>query len=110
MMKCKTLTIYDPAMCCPTGVCGTDIDVTLLQLANFLSSLNKKNFEVNRYSLTTNPAEYVLNKSVSRLLQDEGVGCLPLFFLDDELILSKEYPSVPSLSAKLGLSSFVAKF
>ena len=105
MMKYKTLTIYDPAMCCPTGVCGTDIDVTLLQLANFLSSLNKENFQVNRYGLTTDPQEYVLNKSVSKLLQDEGVACLPLIFLDDELILSKIYPSVPFLSAKLGLSS-----
>ncbi len=105
----KTLKIYDPAMCCPTGVCGTEIDATLLQLANFLSSLNRELFDVHRYGLTTDPQEYVLNKKVSKLLHTEGVECLPLFFLDDELILSKEYPSVPLLSSKLGLSSFVAK-
>jgi len=105
----KTLKIYDPAMCCPTGVCGTDIDTTLLQLANFLSSLNKESFEVHRYGLSTQPQEYVLNKTVNTLLQEQGVACLPLFFLDEQLILSGAYPSVPTLSAKMGLSSFVVK-
>ena len=106
----KTLKIYDPAMCCPTGVCGTDIDTKLVQLANFLTTLDREKFEVNRYGLTTEPAEYVMNAEVARILKEEGVDSLPLFFLDDELIVSKDYPSVPVLSSKLGLASFVAKF
>jgi len=106
----KTLNIYDPAMCCPTGVCGTDVDTRLVQLASFLTSLDKKTFEVNRYGLTTEPSQYVSNKEVSRILNEVGVDELPLFFLDDELIFSKDYPSVPALSAKLGLATFVAKF
>lgn len=106
----KILKIYDPAMCCPTGVCGTDVDTKLLQLASFLSSLDKNNFEVHRYGLTTEPSQYVSNKEVARILNEQGVDELPLFFLDDELILSKYYPTVPQLSAKLGLASFVAKF
>ncbi len=106
----KTLKIYDPAMCCPTGVCGTEVDTTLVQLANFLSTLDKDKFEVNRFGLTTEPAEYVTNKEVSRILKEEGVESLPLFFIDDKLVHSKNYPSVPLLSSKLGLASFVAKF
>lgn len=106
----KTLKIYDPAMCCPTGVCGTDVDTKLVQLANFLISLDKSKFEVNRFGLTTEPAEYVSNKEVSRILNEEGVESLPLFFIDDELVFKGDYPEVPALSAKLGLSSFVAKF
>lgn len=106
----KTLKIYDPAMCCPTGVCGTDVDTKLVQLASFLTTLDKTKFEVSRYGLTTEPAQYVENKEVSRILNEEGVDSLPLFFIDDELVFSKEYPSVPQLSAKLGLASFVAKF
>ena len=105
----KTLKIYDPAMCCPTGVCGTDVDTKLVQLASFLSSLDKKSFEVFRFGLTTEPAQYVSNKEVSRILNEVGVDELPLFFLDDELIFSKDYPNVPQLSAKLGLASFMAK-
>ena len=106
----KTLKIYDPAMCCPTGVCGTSVDTKLVQFANFLNSLDKKMFTVQRFGLSTEPQEYVTNHEVARLLNEEGVECLPLIFLDDELLFKKEYPSVPQLSQKMGLGSFVAKF
>ena len=106
----KTLKIYDPAMCCPTGVCGTEVDTKLVQFANFLSTLDKKMFEVKRFGLSTDPQEYVTNTLVSKLLNEEGVECLPLIFLDDELLFKSEYPSVPQLSSKMGLGSFVAKF
>jgi hypothetical protein len=106
----KTLKIYDPAMCCPTGVCGTSVDTKLVQLSNFLNSLDKNMFEVKRFGLSTNPQEYVLNSEVSRLLNEEGVESLPLIFLDDELLFKGDYPSVPTLSSKMGLGSFVAKF
>lgn len=106
----KTLKIYDPAMCCPTGVCGTEVDTKLVQLASFLNSLDKSVFEVNRFSLSSEPAQYVQNKEVARILKEGGVDFLPLFFVDDELVFSKDYPSVPALSSKLGLSSFVTKF
>lgn len=106
----RTLKIYDPAMCCPTGVCGTSVDTKLVQLSNFLNSLDKNMFEVKRFGLSTNPQEYVLNSEVSRLLNEEGVESLPLIFLDDELLFKGDYPSVPTLSSKMGLGSFVAKF
>ena len=106
----KTLKIYDPAMCCPTGVCGTSVDTKLVQLSNFLISLDKNMFEVKRFGLSTNPQEYVLNSEVSRLLNEEGVESLPLIFLDDELLFKGDYPSVPTLSSKMGLGSFTAKF
>ena len=106
----KTLKIYDPAMCCPTGVCGTDVDTKLVQLTNFLSSLDKNMFEVKRFGLTTEPTEYVTNSEVAKLLNEKGVECLPLIFLDDELLFEADYPNVPELSSKIGLGSFVAKF
>jgi hypothetical protein len=44
------------------------------------------------------------------LLNEKGVEVLPLIFLDEELLFEGDYPSVPSLSSKMGLGSFVAKF
>lgn len=105
----KILKIYDPAMCCPTGVCGTAVDTKLLQFANFLSTLDKNIFEVKRYGLTTNPREYVSNNQVSKILNEEGVDSLPLIFLDDELIFKKEYPTIFELGSKIGLGSFFKK-
>ena len=29
----KTIQIYDPAMCCSSGVCGIEVDQTLVNLA-----------------------------------------------------------------------------
>lgn len=106
----KTLKIYDPAMCCPTGVCGTSVDTKLVQLSNFLNSLDKNMFTVKRFGLSTNPQEYVTNSEVSKLLNEEGVESLPLIFLDDELLFKGDYPTVPQLSSKMGLGSFVVKF
>ena len=106
----KVLKIYDPAMCCPTGVCGTEVDTKLVQLANFLTSLDKEKFEIHRFGLSSEPSEYVINEEVTRILKEEGVDSLPLIFIDEELVFSKDYPSVPALSSKLGLASFVAKF
>lgn len=104
----KTLKIYDPAMCCSTGVCGTDVDPKLVSLANFLPTLDKTKFDVQRYGLTTEPQAYVENQEVARILKEEGVDSLPLFIIDDEVVFKGEYPEVPALSSKLGLASFVA--
>ncbi len=106
----KVINIFDPAMCCPTGVCGTDVDTKLVQLASFLNSLDKSKFEVNRYGLSTHPEQYVLNEEVSKIIKEDGIETLPLIYIDNKLIFSKDYPSIPELSSKLGLSSFVAKF
>ena len=105
----KILKIYDPAMCCPSGVCGTSVDTKLVQFANFINSLDKNIFEVKRYGLSTEPQEYVTNTEVSKLLNEEGVESLPLIFLDDKLLFKKDYPSVQELSSKMGLGSFFTK-
>lgn len=105
----KILSIYDPAMCCSSGVCGTSVDTKLIELEGFLKSLDKTKFQVKRYNLSSNPQEYVSNQAVSKLLHQDGVAILPLFFLDDALIFSKEYPSTPQLSSKIGLSAFVPR-
>lgn len=106
----KTLKIYDPAMCCSTGVCGTDVDPKLVSLANFITTLDKNVIAVERYELSSTPAAYVENKEVARILNEEGVDSLPLFFVNDEVVFKGEYPEIPVLSSKLGLASFVAKF
>ena len=106
----KTLKIYDPAMCCSTGVCGTDVDPKLVSLANFLNTLDENIFDVQRYELSTTPGAYVENSEVAKILNEEGVESLPLFFIDDELVFKGDYPAIPALSSKLGLASFVAKF
>ncbi len=88
----KTIQIYDPAMCCSTGICGPDMDPILPQVAGFLHQLQEHGVQVERFNLSQQPMAFVQNKQVNALLQSEGVEVLPLFFIDGELVLKGAYP------------------
>jgi hypothetical protein len=88
----KSIQVYDPAMCCSTGVCGPDIDPILPQVAGFLYQLKEHGVTVERYNLSQQPLAFVQNRQVNALLQSEGVEVLPLFFIDGELALKGCYP------------------
>ena len=98
----KTLKIYDPAMCCSTGVCGPDVDPVLVQLAGFLKKLDAAVVRVERYNLSQEPAAYTANAAVAAALKEKGTDALPLVFIDDEQISSGEYPDLNDLAAMLG--------
>lgn len=38
----KKLEVFDPALCCSTGVCGTDIDQALVNFATDVDWLKKQ--------------------------------------------------------------------
>jgi len=97
----KTLKIYDPAMCCSTGVCGPDVDPELVQLAGFLKKLDACAVKVERYNLSQEPAAYTANAAVATALKEKGTDALPLVFVDDELISSGGYPDLNELSGLL---------
>jgi len=99
------IKVYDPAMCCSTGVCGPDADDELAQFAAALDRAKKNGVAVDRYTLAHQPAEYVANTKVKTLLDSDGVDCLPLVFVDDELIKKGGYPSRSELLGRLGLDA-----
>lgn len=100
----KTLKIYDPAMCCSSGVCGPNVNEKLVQLSAFLKGIDPSEVTVERYNLSQQPAAYVANVEVSKLLADKGPDALPLIFVDDQLIRSGEYPSPDELADQLQLA------
>ncbi len=95
----KKITIYDPAMCCSTGVCGTDIDPKLVEFANALNVLKVNSIVVERYNLAQEPAAFVENAEVQTYLQTEGADKLPLIFIDDTEKFKGKYPSTEELLA-----------
>lgn len=94
----KTLTIYDPAMCCSSGVCGPDVDETLVHLAGFLKGLDEKEVRVERYNLSQQPGAYAANPTVTDTLRQKGTEALPLVFVNDKLVCSGTYPSTEELA------------
>ena len=86
------MSIYEPAMCCPTGLCGVGIDSELLRISTVLDTLKKNGIEVNRYNLTSSPQEFVKNAKVNERLMDEGVEVLPIIVVDGKIVITKRYP------------------
>lgn len=89
----KKMVIFDPAMCCSTGVCGPSVDKNLLRVSTVLNRLEKKEIKVERHNLSSNPKIFVDNKIVNKLLVDEGVDVLPITMVDGEVVKTKEYPT-----------------
>jgi len=88
----KKMTIYEPAMCCPTGLCGVGVDPELLRISTVLSNLEKNNIKVERYNLTSAPQEFIKNVEVNQLIS-KGVEMLPITVFDGKVVLTKRYPT-----------------
>jgi len=93
-----SLKIYDPAMCCSSGVCGPNVNEKLVHLAAFLKGLDKNSNTIERFNLSQQPDAYVNNPMVADILKDKGTDALPLIFVDDELVFSGDYPTTDELA------------
>ncbi|HBI04767.1 MAG TPA: arsenical resistance operon transcriptional repressor ArsD [Paenibacillaceae bacterium] len=89
----KKMMIFDPAMCCPTGVCGPSVDPELLRVSTTLNTLKNKGIIVERHNLTNNPQAYVDNKTVNQLLNSDGVDILPVTMVNGAVVKTKAYPT-----------------
>lgn len=89
----KKMIIFDPAMCCSTGVCGPGVDTELLRVSTVLNNLKKKGIVIERHNLTNNPQVFVDNKVINELLNTEGVDVLPVTIVDNEVVKTKAYPT-----------------
>jgi hypothetical protein len=87
------MSIFDPAMCCSTGVCGPSIDTELLRVSSVLSNLEKNGVKVERYNLANNPQAFVDDKTINEMLNEEGVDVLPVTMVDGKVVKTKDYPA-----------------
>ena len=89
----KKMQIFEPAMCCSTGLCGVGVNPELLRISTVVNSLKKNGVEVERYNLSNSPMEFVNNKAVNQLISGKGVDQLPAVVLDGEIIMTGRYPT-----------------
>lgn len=100
-----TVQIFDPAMCCSTGVCGTDVDPTLSRFAADVEWLTGQGVQVDRATLSQEPGKFVENVAVRDAMQDTGVDALPAVLVDGALKSIGAYPSREQLAAWAGVSA-----
>lgn len=84
--------IFDPAMCCPTGVCGPSVDPELTRVASAIFLLEKKGYDIKRYNLANDPALFVENGEVNKVLHDKGPDSLPITLVDGKIVREGKYP------------------
>jgi hypothetical protein len=104
VIKMRNLEIFDPAMCCETGVCGADVDVELPRFAADVEWLRSCGVSVERFNLAQQPAEFVSRPVVADALNTGGNSCLPLILLDGQVVSRGMYPIREQLAAIAGLS------
>ncbi len=92
MKSSPSIQIYDPPMCCSSGVCGTEIDPSLVSLAGFLDQIKSKGVSVERFNLAQQPLAFIQNPEVKALLDTEGAEGLPLIFVNGKRAVAGRYP------------------
>ena len=95
--------IYDPAMCCSSGMCGPDLDPALVKMNDAVLSLKKQGVEVERYNLAQQPKDFMDNTLVAELLHKNGKKALPVVMVNGELFKTGEYPSYENLCKALDI-------
>jgi len=98
------IQVYDPAMCCSTGVCGPDVDPALVRFAADLQSLHEQGVQVERFNLSQSPVAFVENETVKQALTDKGEAALPLILTNGQVSSMGRYPERQELASWAGLS------
>ena len=95
--------IYDPAMCCSSGLCGPGIDPVLAKVNEAVLTLQKQGVEVIRFNLAQQPKEFMANKTIAGLLHKNGKKALPATLINGEVFKTGEYPSYEDLCESLNI-------
>lgn len=101
----KKLEVFDPPMCCASGVCGPNVDPVLPRFAGDLAWLKGRGVKVARYNLAQQPMAFAENASVREALEREDVACLPLVLVDGRIVSRSVYPAREELATMLGLAA-----
>lgn len=101
-IKNSKLELFEPAMCCETGLCGVGVDTNLLKVAAVLENLKKQGVQIIRYNLKSKPIAFISNTDVNKLLNNDN-DILPITIIDGKVMLTKRYPTENELYEWLGI-------
>ena len=100
-----TIEIFDPPMCCASGVCGPDPDAQLAHFSADLDWLSRQGVEVRRYNLAQEPTAFAQNADVKRLLEETDGDGLPVILVDGKVMGHGAYPHRDELVRWTGIAA-----
>lgn len=92
--------IFDPPMCCPSGLCGPAVDPALLAISEAILGLNRQYgslVRVERYLLSQQVAAFMKYPAVFGRLQQGGAAVLPLTAVNGSIVKEGSYPTLAEL-------------
>ena len=92
------IQVFDPPMCCSTGICGPGVDPALVNFTADLDWLKRQGIEVERYNLSQQTQAFVSNATVAAALKKDGNDCLPLILIDGKIAAQGSYLSREKLA------------
>lgn len=95
------IEIFDPPMCCPTGLCGPTLDQTLLDVNEMILSLQADGVSIERYQMTSQPQAFLNNPEVMRLVREKQMEALPIVVVWGKVIKVGEYPKLDEVKSAL---------
>jgi arsenite methyltransferase len=98
----RRLELFEPAMCCQTGVCGPSVDQQLIDVREDLRWAEAQGAQVARHNLSSDPDAFVANPKVTGLMQAFGEGALPVLVVDGDIAVHGRYASRDELAGLLG--------
>ena len=93
--------LFDPPLCCPSGVCGPTVDQTLLDVNEMVLTLQAAGTKVERYQMTSNPNAFLANAEVMRLVREQQMAALPITVVRGRVVKSGAYPILAEVQAVL---------
>jgi hypothetical protein len=103
------IEVYDPALCCSTGVCGTEVDQALVSFAADVDWAKQNGARIERFNLAQQPLAFAENAIVKGFLERSGQEALPLVLVSGEVALAGRYPSRSELARWAGLVEAAAE-
>lgn len=100
-----TIRVFEPALCCNTGVCGPEVDQELVTFTADVKALKDLGVDIDRTNIATDPAQFAANPTVVQFLKAAGSEGLPLTLVDDVTVLTGRHPSREELLRYAGIAS-----
>jgi hypothetical protein len=94
----KKIQVFDPALCCSSGVCGVEVDQKLVGFSADVDWARQNGAQIERFNLAQQPMAFAENAVVKGLLERSGESALPLTLVDGEVALAGRYPSRDDLA------------
>lgn len=105
----KSIQVFDPAMCCSSGVCGVDVDQQLINFAADVDWVKQNGAQIERFNLAQQPMDFANNKVVRNFLERSGHEALPLILVDGEFALAGRYPNRTELARWTAVTEIIAE-